>query len=241
MSSVTTLPLVLVDDVFKIYREGDVETVALRGASMTVERGEFVAIVGRSGSGKSTLLNIIGGLAEATAGRALVGGVDLARADEDTRASMRRSRVGVVFQNDNLIPFLTAEENVALPMQLAGRADAKRRARQLLEELGVGLRRGNRPEQLSGGEKQRIAIAAALANEPELLLADELTGELDTANTDAVMDELGRLNRSGTTLIVVTHNTRVAERAHRVLHITDGRIEESEAAHAGDTRTAHHA
>jgi putative ABC transport system ATP-binding protein len=241
MHAVSTLPLVLVDDVFKIYREGDVETVALRGASMTVDRGEFVAIVGRSGSGKSTLLNIIGGLAEATAGRALVGVVDLARADEDTRASIRRSRVGVVFQNDNLIPFLTAEENVALPMQLAGRANAKARARQLLEELGVGNRRGNRPDQLSGGEKQRIAIAAALANEPELLLADELTGELDTANTDAVMDELGRLNRSGTTLIVVTHNPRVAERAHRVLHITDGRIEESEAAHVGDPRTAHHA
>lgn len=234
--SVTTLPIVLVDDVFKIYREGDVETVALRGASMTVERGEFVAIVGRSGSGKSTLLNIIGGLAEPTAGRALVAGVDLARADEDTRASIRRSRVGVVFQNDNLIPFLTAEENVALPMQLAGRSDARRRARQLLVELGVGARRGNRPEQLSGGEKQRIAIAAALANEPELLLADELTGELDTANTDAVMDELGRLNRSGTTLIVVTHNARVAERAHRVLHITDGRIEESEVANVGDAR-----
>lgn len=237
MSAVGTLPLVLVDDVFKIYREGDVETVALRGASMTVERGEFVAIVGRSGSGKSTLLNIIGGLAEPTAGRVVVGGVDVARADEDDRASIRRKMVGVVFQNDNLIPFLTAEENVSLPMQMAGRTGANKRARQLLDELGVGTRRGHRPEQLSGGEKQRIAIAAALANEPELLLADELTGELDTANTDSVMDELGRLNESGTTLIVVTHNPRVAERAHRVLHITDGRIEESEAVHVRNTRT----
>ena len=228
MGVISTLPLIAIEDVFKIYREGDVETVALRGASMTVEKGEFVAIVGRSGSGKSTLLNIIGGLAEPTAGRAMVAGIDLARADEDTRASVRRKRVGVVFQSDNLIPFLTAEENVALPMQLAGRAGAKSRARTLLDELGIGSRRGHRPDQLSGGEKQRVAIAIALANEPDILLADELTGELDTVNTDAVMDELARLNRQGTTLIVVTHNPRVAQRAHRVLHITDGRIEESE-------------
>ena len=121
MVATATLPFVEIEDVFKIYREGDVETVALRGASMSVNKGEFVAIVGRSGSGKSTLLNIMGGLAEPTAGRAMVAGVDLARADEDTRAAVRRNRVGVVFQSDNLIPFLTAEENVALPMQLAGR------------------------------------------------------------------------------------------------------------------------
>jgi putative ABC transport system ATP-binding protein len=228
MASISTLPLIAIEDVFKIYREGDVETVALRGASMTVEKGEFVAIVGRSGSGKSTLLNIIGGLAEPTAGRAMVAGVDLARADEDTRAAVRRKRVGVVFQSDNLIPFLTAEENIALPMQLAGRAGAKARARTLLDEFGIGSRRGHRPDQLSGGEKQRVAIATALANEPDILLADELTGELDTANTEAVMDELARLSGQGTTLIVVTHNPRVAQRAHRVLYITDGRIEESE-------------
>jgi putative ABC transport system ATP-binding protein len=228
MGAISTLPLVAIEDVFKIYREGDVETVALRGASMTVEKGEFVAIVGRSGSGKSTLLNIIGGLAEPTAGRAMVAGIDLARADEDTRAAVRRKRVGVVFQSDNLIPFLTAEENVSLPMQLAGRAGAKVRARMLLDEFGIGARRGHRPDQLSGGEKQRVAIATALANEPDILLADELTGELDTVNTDSVMDELARLNGQGTTLVVVTHNPRVAQRAHRVLHITDGRIEESE-------------
>jgi putative ABC transport system ATP-binding protein len=234
MVGVSAIPLVVIDDVFKIYREGDIETVALRGASMRVERGEFVAIVGRSGSGKSTLLNIIGGLAEPTAGRAMVAGVDLARADEDTRAAVRRKRIGVVFQSDNLIPFLTAEENVALPMQLAGRAGAKARARTLLDELGVGARRGHRPDQLSGGEKQRVAIATALANEPDILLADELTGELDTANTDSVMNELVRLNGQGTTLIVVTHNPRVAQRAHRILHITDGRIEESEAADVRD-------
>ncbi len=229
MASISTMPLVAIEDVFKIYREGDVETVALRGASMTVEKGEFVAIVGRSGSGKSTLLNIIGGLAEPTAGRAIVGGVDLAHADEDTRAAVRRKRVGVVFQNDNLIPFLTAEENVALPMQLAGRGAAKARARTLLDELGIRSRAGHRPDQLSGGEKQRVAIATALANEPDILLADELTGELDTVNTDSVMNELARLNQRGTTLIVVTHNPRVAQRAHRVLHIADGRIEDREA------------
>jgi len=226
------MPLVVLDDVFKIYKEGHVETVALRGASLTVERGEFVAIVGRSGSGKSTLLNIIGGLAEPTAGRVMVAGIDLARADEEQRASVRRNGVGIVFQNDNLIPFLTAEENVALPMQLAGRADAKARARMLLDGLGMGARRGHRPEQLSGGEKQRVAIASALANDPQLILADELTGELDTKNTDAVMDDLEKLNEGGTTLIVVTHNQRVAQRAHRVLHIADGRIEESKIIYA---------
>ena len=232
MKTLSDMPLVLLDDVFKIYKEGDVETVALRGASLTVERGEFVAIVGRSGSGKSTLLNIIGGLAEPTAGRVMVAGIDLARADEEQRASVRRNGVGIVFQNDNLIPFLTAEENVALPLQLAGRADAKARARTLLDKLGMGARRGHRPEQLSGGEKQRVAIASALANDPQLILADELTGELDTKNTDAVMDDLEKLNEGGTTLIVVTHNQRVAQRAHRVLHIADGRIEESKIIYA---------
>jgi ABC-type lipoprotein export system ATPase subunit len=217
--------------VLKVYKEGEVETVALRGASLTVERGEFVAIVGRSGSGKSTLLNIIGGLAEPTAGRVMVSGIDLARADEEQRASVRRHGVGIVFQNDNLIPFLTAEENVALPLQLAGQAQAQSRARTLLDELGMGARRSHRPDQLSGGEKQRVAIASALASSPQLILADELTGELDTKNTDAVMDEIVRLNERGTTLIIVTHNPRVARRAHRVLHIADGRIEENEASH----------
>ncbi len=232
-AAIAAMPFVIADDVFKVYREGDVETVALRGASMSVERGEFVAIVGRSGSGKSTLLNIIGGLAETTAGRVAVAGVDLARADEEVRATVRSKHVGMVFQADNLVPFLTAEENVALPMQLAGRADASARARQLLEELGVGPRRGHRPEQLSGGEKQRVAIATAIANEPELLLGDELTGELDTTNTDAVLDALATLNERGMTLVIVTHNMRVARRATRILHIKDGLIEESEGAHVG--------
>ena len=225
-------PLVVLFDLFKVYKEGDVETVALRGASLTVERGDFIAIIGRSGSGKSTLLNIIGGLAEPTAGRVVVAGIDLARADEEQRSSVRRNGVGIVFQNDNLIPFLTAEENVALPLQLAGQADAKSRARSLLDELGMTARRSHRPSQLSGGEKQRVAIACALATGPQLILADELTGELDTKNTDDVMDEVVRLNERGTTLIIVTHNPRVARRAHRVLHIADGRIEENEVTHA---------
>ncbi|HYM16632.1 MAG TPA: ABC transporter ATP-binding protein [Dehalococcoidia bacterium] len=234
-AAAASMPFVIADDVFKVYREGEVETVALRGASMTVERGEFVAIVGRSGSGKSTLLNIIGGLAETTAGRVAVAGVDLARADEETRAMVRSKHVGIVFQADNLVPFLTAEENVALPMELAGRAGAGARARQLLEELGVGPRHGHRPEQLSGGEKQRVAIATAIANEPELLLGDELTGELDTKNTDSVLDALAILNQRGMTLIIVTHNMRVARRAHRILHIKDGLIEESEHAHGDNS------
>lgn len=229
----TPEPLITVDDVFKIYREGEIETVALRGASMRVEAGEFVALVGRSGSGKSTLLNIVGGLAEPTAGRVAVAGVDVSRADEDTRADLRRKHVGIVFQSGNLIPFLTAEENVALALQLAGTSTSKTKACELLDLLGVGDRRGNRPEQLSGGEKQRVAIATALANEPKLLLADEITGELDTGNTEAVLEELARLNDRGTAILAVTHNPRVAERAHRILHIADGRIVEVGAADVG--------
>ena len=218
---------------YKIYKEGDVETVALRGASLTVQPGEFVAITGRSGAGKSTLLTLIGGLATPSAGRVVIGGTDIARLNERERAAFRRAHVGVVYQADNLIPFLTAQENVMLPMQLASRRSAAMRARDLLAEVGLAERRNHKPGQLSGGERQRVAIATALSNEPDLLLADELTGELDTATAGRVMDLLGRLNADHKlTLVVVTHNRGVAAYAGREVTIADGELFESEASHA---------
>lgn len=227
-------PTLVIQDVFKIYKEGDVETVALRGANLTVEHGEFVAIQGRSGSGKSTLMNLIGGLAIASAGRIIINDTDLSRLNEGQRAAFRRQHVGIVFQSDNLIPFLTASENVVLPMALEGHENAHRRAVSLLTEVGLAERLHHRPNQLSGGERQRVAIAVALANEPDLLLADELTGELDSATSDSIMALLKRLNvERGLTLIVVTHNPTVAARAGRQVRISDGQLtEEMAVAHA---------
>jgi ABC-type lipoprotein export system ATPase subunit len=221
------------NDLYKIYKEGDIETVALRGATLTVQPGEFVAITGRSGAGKSTLLNLIGGLAVPSAGQIVIDNTDIAKLSETDRARFRRKKIGLVFQTDNLTPFLTAFENVMLPMHLAGRARAADRARQLLAEVGLADRIKHKPAQLSGGERQRVAIAIALANDPDLLLADELTGELDSATADKVMELLTGLNTDRRlTLIVVTHNKSVAARARRQVTISDGQLFESEAAHA---------
>lgn len=210
---------------YKIYKEADIETVALRGAEMRVSPGEFVAVMGRSGAGKSTLLNLIGGLATPSAGKVTVAGKDIARMSEDERAACRRTTIGIVYQTDNLVPFLTALENVMLPMQLAGRRDAAMRAAALLKEVGLAERITHRPAQLSGGERQRVAIAVALANDPSLLLADELTGELDSATADKVMALLMQLNATRKlTLVVVSHNKAVAAYARRQVHITDGQL-----------------
>jgi ABC-type lipoprotein export system ATPase subunit len=214
-------------DLYKIYKEGVVETVALRGASMTIQPGEFVAITGRSGAGKSTLLNLVGGLALPSAGQVVINGTDISRLDEGQRATFRRQHIGVIFQTDNLIPFLTALENVMLPMQLAGQKNCVQRAMVLLAEIGLQERARHKPGMLSGGERQRVAIAIALANQPDLLLADELTGELDTATAERIMDLLGHLNKERSlTLVVVTHNKTVAARAHRQVSIADGLLSE---------------
>ncbi len=212
-------------DLYKIYKEGDIETVALRGASLTVQPGEFVAITGRSGAGKSTLLNIIGGLSLPSAGRVVISGADLAKMNESERSVFRRQQIGVVYQADNLIPFLTALENVSLPMQLAGRKNCQDEALRLISEVGLQERANHKPGMLSGGERQRVAIAVALANNPNLLLADELTGELDSANADRMMDLLVGLSLGfKLTLIVVTHNKLVAAQANRQVHIIDGQL-----------------
>jgi putative ABC transport system ATP-binding protein len=217
---------------YKIYKEGDIETVALRGINLSVQPGEFVAITGRSGAGKTTLLNLVGGLALPNAGKVIIGGTDIVRLSESERSMFRRKRIGIIYQTDNLILFLTALENVLLPMQLTGRKDSLSRARELLDEVGLSERLHHKPNMLSGGERQRVSIAVALANEPELLLADELTGELDSATAEQVMTLLDELNTGHhLTLVIVTHNKNVAACAKRQVRIADGQILESEVAH----------
>jgi len=224
------MEILALQNLYKIYKEAHIETVALRDASLTVQPGEFIAITGRSGAGKSTLLNLVGGLSTPSAGKVVIAGTDITRLDEGQRAAFRRENIGIMYQTDNLIPFLTAFENVMLPMQLAGHKDPQSRAKQLLKEVGLSERMNHKPGMLSGGERQRVAIAVALANEPKLLLADELTGELDSATANHVIDLLGQLNKiHNLTLVVVTHNNNVAKRAQRQVRIADGQLFESEA------------
>jgi ABC-type lipoprotein export system ATPase subunit len=222
----TTPQLVVGRDLFKIYKEGRSETVALRGADLWVHAGEFVSLTGPSGSGKSTLLSILAGLTTPSAGEIVVDGQDLADLDESGRARWRAERVGMVFQRGNLIPFLTAEENVALVARRGvSRGVAKKRARELLTGFGLGDRLRHRPAQLSGGEVQRAGIAVAVANEPALLFGDEVTGELDSGTSEQVMETLLELHRErGLTMVLVTHNRSVAELADRELEITGGEV-----------------
>ena len=220
---------VAVRDLFKIFKVGELQTVALRGISIEIQPGEFVAIVGRSGSGKSTLFSLLAGLAEPSAGEIWLDGQRLSDLPERERARLRREHVGVTFQRDNLVPFLSALENVEFPLRVDSKSGAKAardRAGGLLAEMGLEGRMHHRAAQLSGGEQARVALAMALANRPGLLLADEPTGELDTQTAEEVMGLLESLNRTrGLTLLVVTHNPEVARRAHRVVHIRDGSLE----------------
>jgi ABC-type lipoprotein export system ATPase subunit len=217
--------LVQLKDVFKIYKEGTTETVALRGASMELPRGRMTSLVGPSGSGKSTLLSLVAGLALPSAGQVVVEGTDISRLGESERARIRAERIGVVFQSGNLIPFLSAVENVELAMSIAGKAGGRSKARKVLDELGLGDRLHHRATQLSGGEVQRVAVAVALANDPDLLLADELTGELDSATADQVMGLLTQMWRERElTVLLVTHNRELASRADHRLRLVDGLI-----------------
>jgi putative ABC transport system ATP-binding protein len=219
-----TEPLVRVRDVFKIYRQGDVETVALRGADLDIERGSVTSLVGRSGSGKSTLLALIAGLQKPSAGQILFDGRDIGRLDEDERSRIRAKRIGVVFQSGNLIPFLTARENVESVSAYAGRRE-RTPALELFESVGVANLADRLPHQLSGGESQRVAVAVALANMPDLLLADELTGELDSAAADQVLGLVLRFQAErGLTILLVTHNLDVAARAQRQFVVSDGKV-----------------
>src|SRR5262245_32726295 len=225
-------PIVLLDRVSKDYREGAQVRVVLHEASAEIAAGEVVAIQGRGGSGKSTLLNLVAGIDLATAGEVFVEGTALHRLSARDRTLFRRGRMGIVFQFFNLIPTLTALENVRLPAELAGAplADADARARALLAEVGLAERASDFPDRLSGGEQQRVAIARAVVSSPRLLLADEPTGNLDDATGRAVMDLLERLTRGpGRTLVVATHSAAVAARADRVLVIEDGHLVASRA------------
>jgi putative ABC transport system ATP-binding protein len=200
----------------------------LRGIDLEVEAGATVSVVGPSGSGKSSLLSIIGGIERATSGRVVVCGQDLGALDEDELALFRRRHVGILFQAFHLVPSMTALENVALPMELAGRPDAPARAGELLEQLGLAHRAKHYPAQLSGGEQQRVALARALANAPDVLLADEPTGNLDAATGREIVDLLfGVQARHGTTLLLVTHDARLAARCARRLAMESGRLSEA--------------
>jgi ABC-type lipoprotein export system ATPase subunit len=217
--------LVELRDVFKIYREGTTETVALRGASLELPRGQMTSLVGPSGSGKSTLLSLVAGLALPSAGQVVVDGIDISRLGESERARLRSERIGVVFQSGNLIPFLSAVENVELAMDIAGNRGPRSSARAVLDELGLGDRLHHRPTQLSGGEVQRVAVAVALANDPDLVLADELTGELDSVTAEQVMGLLAEAwGRRELTVLLVTHNRELAARAGHRLRLVDGLV-----------------
>jgi putative ABC transport system ATP-binding protein len=218
-------PALELHDVFRIYRSGPVETVALRGLELRVERREMVALLGPSGCGKSTLLHLAAGLDRPSAGEVRVAGRSLTRLGDEELARYRARHVAVVFQAENLWPELSAEANVALSLRLAGRSDARRAAADALSEFGLGARRSVRAGALSGGERQRVAVAAAAARRSPLVLADEPTGELDAANERLVVAALRRLKeRFGSAVVVVTHSPRVADAADRVLEMRDGRI-----------------
>ncbi|MCW3131130.1 MAG: ABC transporter ATP-binding protein [Candidatus Methanospirare jalkutatii] len=218
--------IVRLEGVTKVYRMGKVEVQALRGVNLSVKRGEFIAILGPSGSGKSTLLNMIGCLDKPTSGKVFIDGKDTSRLNENELAALRREKIGFVFQQFNLIHTLNALENVALPMLFAGirRAERMKRARELLEKVGLSHRIYHKPMELSGGEQQRVAIARALANNPEIIVADEPTGNVDTDAGNAIMEIFEQLNEERRTIILVTHDFDIAAHAHRKLRMKDGTL-----------------
>jgi putative ABC transport system ATP-binding protein len=220
-------PIIVADQLSKTYRAGKLEVPALRGVSFTVEPGEFVSIVGPSGSGKSTLFYILGGLAQATSGSLRIDGTDFVRLSDAERTRLRRQKIGFVFQRFNLLPTLTAMGNIEIAHEIAGRRkplDADFLS-SITQMLGIANRLHHRPSELSGGEQQRVAIARALVAHPAILLADEPTGNLDSKNSDAVLEMLRRSNRElKQTVLMITHNTEAASIADRILHMRDGAI-----------------
>jgi putative ABC transport system ATP-binding protein len=219
--------IILTKDLRKVYSIGEIEVPALRGVNLKVKEGEFIVIIGPSGSGKSTVLNIIGCLDRPTSGNILIDGVDTSKLNDDDLAKIRRERIGFVFQTFNLLHTLNALENVALPMMFAGVPREKRieRAKKLLEEIELRDRADHKPSELSGGEQQRVAIARALANEPKVILGDEPTGNLDTKASGMIMGFLEEFNKNGETLVIVTHDPEVANRADRTIRMRDGILE----------------
>lgn len=221
------MPVVRTDALIKIYGDARRQVQALNGVSLEIEAGEFVAIMGPSGSGKSTLLYLLGGLEKPTSGQVWINQTDLSTMNDDALSRLRRQQIGFVFQFFNLIPVLTAQENVAIPLILDGmpRPEAIRRADLALEQVGLGTRTQHRPAELSGGEQQRVAVARALVTEPALILGDEPTGNLDSHSGDEVVSLLRNIvDQWGRTLVVVTHDPRVAAHADRIIFLKDGQI-----------------
>jgi putative ABC transport system ATP-binding protein len=215
----------------KSFNQSAVRVDAVCGIDLSIEQGEMVAIVGPSGSGKSTLLSLIGAIDTPTSGQVLLDGTDFAKLDDKGRTLLRRHRIGIVFQAQNLLPTLTAIENVALPLELdgVGTAEATRRAGEALDMVGLSHRSDHLPSMMSGGEQQRVAVARALVIQPSLLLADEPTGNLDSVGSRQVVDQLrGLVDQHDQTVVVVTHDPEVARRADRVVHLRDGKIEKEE-------------
>ena len=222
----TTQPVIDLEDVHKTYAIGEISVRALRGVTLQVQHGEYVAIMGSSGSGKSTLMNILGCLDMPTRGVYRLNGLDVRTAGEDDLADLRNREIGFVFQSFNLIPRTRALANVELPLSYAGigRADRHRRALAALRQVGLGDRIDHLPSELSGGQQQRAAIARALVTNPSMILADEPTGNLDTASTREVLSILERLTEQGRTIILITHEHEVAEQADRIIRLSDGEI-----------------
>ncbi len=211
---------------YHIYREAELETIALRGTDIALHAGSWVSVVGPSGSGKSTLLHVLAGLMTPSAGQVLIDGGDVGRMDEAARAQLRRTKIGVMLQRDNLHPLLTVSENVSLPLELAGRPD-RRQVADLIDRVGLSDRARNRPHQLSGGEAQRASIAVTLAGKAEVLLADEPTGELDEVTAASVLELLATVrDEMGMAIMTVTHNPMVAAAADRRLVMRDGLLQE---------------
>ncbi len=220
------MSIIELEDVWKIYNMGEVEVPALRGLSLKVERGEFLAIMGPSGSGKSTVMNMIGCLDTPTKGRVLLEQQDIAALDEKELARIRGKKIGFVFQSHNLYPTLTALENVQLPMRIHEFSEAQiwNRSEELLKLVGLSGRADHYPSQLSGGQSQRIAIARALSTNPGLILADEPTGNLDTEAGREVLDIFSQLNEEGVTVVMITHDEKVAAKAAKIVRMIDGRL-----------------
>jgi putative ABC transport system ATP-binding protein len=219
-------PLIHVRNLYKTYHVGDIEVHALQGVDLDVQKGEFVSVVGASGSGKSTLFNILGGLTSPTSGTATIDGKDLAGLSNAERTELRKKKVGFVFQKYNLLPTLTAEDNIRMVQYIGGRGDSfSAEFKQVLSTLGIADRMKHKPRALSGGQQQRVAIARAIVNEPAILLADEPTGNLDSRNSLAVLELLKDLNeRLGQTILMITHNDEAAAYAKRKIRMLDGRV-----------------
>jgi putative ABC transport system ATP-binding protein len=234
---------ILTEGLWKTYEMGDEKLHALRGIDLTIHRGEYVAIMGPSGSGKSTLMNLIGCLDTPTAGKYWLAGRLVSELDDDELAAIRNKEIGFVFQTFNLLPRATALHNVELPLIYNGTPAEERvaRAKRALEAVDLGARMVHKPNELSGGQRQRVAIARALVNSPSIVLADEPTGNLDSKTGDEIMALFARLHGDGNTIIVVTHENDIAQRANRIIHVRDGRVESDEAVlHYHDFRSGEH-